>query len=412
MTIIRKSATISNTDEEFPGSFRVILSAPTLDRDGDTLLPEEWKTPLPDHITFDIDHGMSVATTVGSGTPYLNDAGQVPEAPAGAIIVDGKYWSGDLGQETRSKVGEGHIKTTSVAFMTEKSQQKDGSTVLKRELLNGAFVAIPSNREALVLNSKSLATKAGARNSASDAAHIQAIHDHATALGAAHDTGEDAPEEKSFRGRTLKAVDGSFEQNQQAVNDALSALYQSDDAWAWPIATFPDSVVFRVSGSADAGQWQASYTLNGDGTATLGTPERVNLVEQIVTSGKGYRRKDADVDDANDPADLISATDAAIDQAIDLFASVDLTDLPPAIAQAVALVQAADAAIDELMDLVGIPDPDEDADDSGASSAPASGAAHAAPDAGVKAAPAEDAASITDDDVSAKALEIIAAQFI
>jgi hypothetical protein len=67
MNVTRKDATITNTDEEFPGSFEVVLSAPTKDRDGDTLLPEEWKQPLPDHITFDSDHGMSVATTVGSG---------------------------------------------------------------------------------------------------------------------------------------------------------------------------------------------------------------------------------------------------------------------------------------------------------------------------------------------------------
>jgi hypothetical protein len=39
MDVIRKDATITNTDDAFPGSFEVILSAPTKDRDGDTLLP-------------------------------------------------------------------------------------------------------------------------------------------------------------------------------------------------------------------------------------------------------------------------------------------------------------------------------------------------------------------------------------
>ena len=174
MDVIRKDASITNTDDGFPGTFEVILSAPTKDRDGDTLLPDEWKQPLPDHITFDSDHGMSVATTVGSGVPRIDEG-------TGNLIVSGTYSSLPRAQEVRTLVNEGHIRTTSVAFMSEKTQ-KDGKTVAERELLNGAFVAIPSNREALVLASKGV--KAGARNSKSDVEHIQAIHDHALALGA------------------------------------------------------------------------------------------------------------------------------------------------------------------------------------------------------------------------------------
>ena len=174
MDIIRKDATITNTDEEFPGSFEVILSAPTKDRDGDTLLPDEWKTPLPDHITFDSDHGMTVATTVGSGVPRIDEE-------TGNLVVAGSYSSLPRAQEVRTLVNEGHIRTTSVAFMSEKTE-KDGKSASVRELLNGAFVAIPSNREALVLASKGV--KAGARNSAGDLAGLQSIHDTATALGA------------------------------------------------------------------------------------------------------------------------------------------------------------------------------------------------------------------------------------
>lgn len=188
MNVTRKDATITNTDDTFPGSFEVILSAPTKDRDGDTLLPEEWKQPLPDHITFDSDHGMSVATTVGSGVPRIDEE-------SGNLVVSGTYSSLPRAQEVRTLVNEGHIRTTSVAFMTEKEDVKDASgktvkTTSQRELLNGAFVAIPSNREALVLSSKGIPSpadvfgKAGARNSKSDAEHIQAIHDHALALGA------------------------------------------------------------------------------------------------------------------------------------------------------------------------------------------------------------------------------------
>jgi hypothetical protein len=154
----------------------VILSAPTLDRDGETIYPDEWKQPLPEHITFDIDHGMSVATTVGSGTPRIDSDG--------TLRVAGTYSSIARAQEVRTLVNEGHIKTTSVAFMREKNQ-KDGTTV--RELLNGAFVAVPSNRDALVTSSKAFEAveeKAGRRNSASDLVQIQMAHDAMVGLGA------------------------------------------------------------------------------------------------------------------------------------------------------------------------------------------------------------------------------------
>ena len=309
MNVIKKDASITNTDDAFPGSFEVILSAQTKDRDGDTLLKDGWKLPLPDHITFDQDHEMSVKGTVGSGVPSID-----PET--GNLVVRGTYSSLQRAQDVRTLVNEGHIKTTSVAFMSEKTQ-KDGATVTQRELLNGAFVAIPSNREALVLSSKGL--KAGARNSKADAEKVQGIHDHAAALGA----------------------------------------------------------------------------------DCVGAP------------AKSFTRKDADTEDASDPVALITAVDAAIDEAIDLFATVDPASLPAEVAQAIALVQAADATVDELLDALGIPDPDEDAAASGADPAPASGAP-AAPVAGVRSAPVADADSdaVTVKELEALALQIQAAQFI
>jgi hypothetical protein len=196
MEVQHKDATIAPTgsDDDFPGTFEVTLSTPAKDRDGDTLLPDEWKQPLPDHITFDADHGMSVATTVGSGTPRIDEE-------TGNLVVAGSYSSLPRAQEVRTLVNEGHIRTTSVAFMSEKTE-KDGKKGTTRELLNGAFVAIPSNREALVLSSKAL--KAGARNSSSDMSHIQAIHDHALALGATPADGKSATNVQ-----TATAVDGT-----------------------------------------------------------------------------------------------------------------------------------------------------------------------------------------------------------
>jgi hypothetical protein len=128
------------------GGFDVILSAPTLDRDGEVVDGKIFE-PLPDHITFDIDHGMSTATTVGSGTPFYD---------GDLLRVKGTYSSIPRAQEVRTLVREGHIRTTSVAFMGAVREEKDGVPhIVKAELLNGAFVPIPSNRDAVVLSAKS-----------------------------------------------------------------------------------------------------------------------------------------------------------------------------------------------------------------------------------------------------------------
>jgi hypothetical protein len=167
---------VKSLDGEDPnGSFEVILSAPTLDRDGEIIDAKAFE-PLPTHIPFDIDHGMSTATTVGSGTPrYEGDV----------LVVKGTFSSIPRAQEVRTLVTEGHIRTTSVAFMDAQRETKDGvDHVTKAELLNGAFVPIPSNRDAGVLSAKRYAEKVGARNSAADGERMQQIHDLSVSNGA------------------------------------------------------------------------------------------------------------------------------------------------------------------------------------------------------------------------------------
>jgi hypothetical protein len=231
MNITRKDATIHNVgpDDDFPGSFEVVLSTSAKDRDGDELAAEDWKQPLPDHITFDTDHGMSVATTVGSGVPSIED---------GKLLVRGTYSSLPRAQDTRTLVKEGHIRTTSVAFMSEKAT-KDGKTKTVRELLNGAFVAIPSNREAVVLAAKSIAeeVKAGSRNSTADMARIQAIHDHALALGAVAPDA-DADDTAAARGAAGgKAVtDAETKAEDDAFHEAKTLLADVD------LTTLPEAV--------------------------------------------------------------------------------------------------------------------------------------------------------------------------
>lgn len=232
MTVMKKAlATVEAVESENPnGEFDIILSAQTRDRDGDVLRSDEWKLPLPDHIVMDVDHGMDVASTVGSGRPFVNEAGD--------LQVRGTFASTAEGQRMRTLVTEGHIRTTSVAFITEKSTEKDAKPV--RELLNGAFVAIPSNREAVVLSAKSLdvLAKAGARNNAGDTHMIQAIHDAAYHLGAAcdydadeDDGGSDSAEEQARTSR--RAVDPALlETKSSSAVDAADSAEKSAEAAA------------------------------------------------------------------------------------------------------------------------------------------------------------------------------------
>lgn len=134
-------------DQSQHGEFEVILSTSALDRDGDELDPADWKQPLPEYITFDVDHGMSVEKTVGGGKPFINASGQ--------IQVRGQFSSRPLAQDTRTMLKEGIIRNVSVAYM----ERKNSEGKIERELLNGAFVAIPANTEAVVLSSKAAKAK-------------------------------------------------------------------------------------------------------------------------------------------------------------------------------------------------------------------------------------------------------------
>lgn len=203
------------------GSFHIILSTAAKDRDGEELHPDEWEQPLPDRITMDVDHGMSVASTVGSGVPTIED---------GELHVRGTYSSVPRAQEVRTLVGEGHVTKTSVAFLRKVATDADGAKSVKRELLNGAFVAIPSNDEARVLSSKT-AVKEGRRNSGSDAEKIQTIHDQASALGA--NCGMKSAARKDAD-TTAAADPGALAQGVDAAIDSAIDLLAQVDATTLP----------------------------------------------------------------------------------------------------------------------------------------------------------------------------------
>lgn len=304
MNIIRKDAAIASTGsaDDFPGTFEVILSAPTLDRDGDTLKSDEWVMPLPEHITFDSDHGMSVATTVGSGVPRIDEA-------TGNLIVAGTYSSLPRAQEVRTLVNEGHIRTTSVAFMSIKSAKSAGA---KRELLNGAFVAIPSNREAVVLSSKSATHKVGARNSTADSELIQAILDAALALGGT------LPAEKALQNRpTLKTLAGSLEAVQERAREAVRDA--NPGMWVWLRGTIPDAdgggtLVFEVEDpdTYETELYRQSYTDDGLTITLQGERSTVGVTEVLTPDPERSESAESPDGDDETPATGASAPVAGV----------------------------------------------------------------------------------------------------
>lgn len=170
-------AEVKSIASEHPnGEFEVILSAQTVDRDGEVIDAKAFE-PLPESIPFHAFHDFH--DPIGRGTPFYD--GDVLKAR-------GIFASTPRAQEIRTLVSEGIIGHTSVGFMgASRKGGEDGTPhITKGELLEGSFVSVPSNREAAVLMAKSFDAylKAGSRNSAKDAERLQAIHDLAVDNGA------------------------------------------------------------------------------------------------------------------------------------------------------------------------------------------------------------------------------------
>ncbi|HPQ85709.1 MAG TPA: HK97 family phage prohead protease [Actinomycetota bacterium] len=170
-------AAVKSLDSENPnGEFEVVLSAATVDRDGEVIEARAFE-PLPESIPFHAFHDFH--DPIGRGVPFYD--GDVLKAR-------GVYASTPRAQEIRTLVAEGIIGHTSVGFMG--ASRKDGEDgiphITSGELLEGSFVSVPSNREAAVLMAKSFDAylKAGSRNSSKDAERLQAIHDLAVDNGA------------------------------------------------------------------------------------------------------------------------------------------------------------------------------------------------------------------------------------
>lgn len=243
-------------DGDQPGTFEAIVAAYNVDSMGDKIVPGAFAKTLESWGTK--DGNIPVIWSHQHADPFAH-IGYTTDAKE---TDDGLYIKGvlDVDENPQAKqvyklIKGGRVANYSFAYDIKdseavKSDQKadnDGADLLLKELdlIEVGPCLVGANRDTRTLAVKSQQKK---------------------------------PNEK--------AVAGSYEQRQQAICDALDGVYTSDDVWAYPIGTFSDSVVYRVSGGTDAGQYQAPYTVNDDGTISIGDATKVTMVEDIVPVGE------------------------------------------------------------------------------------------------------------------------------
>lgn len=166
-------AEVRSAESDNPnGEFEVILSAETLDRDGEIIEAKAFE-PLPDSIPFHAFHDFH--DPIGRGVPFYD--GDILKAR-------GTFASTPRAQEIRTLVAEGVIGHTSVGFMAAvRKDEEDAPHITSGELLEGSFVSVPSNREAAVLAAKEFdAVAHNTKVTKSD--RLQMIHDLAVTNGA------------------------------------------------------------------------------------------------------------------------------------------------------------------------------------------------------------------------------------
>jgi hypothetical protein len=296
--LVTKGGAIEATVEAVPdskasdpnGEFTLRLATPDKDREGDELMPHEWKLPLPDYISIDTDHAMTTEKTIGGGTPKL--------LADGTIEVPCTYAGTEHAQNTRKLLTGKHVRGASATYLQRTLKLKDGRKIVQRELLNGTVTPIPANTRAVVLASKSL--------SEADAAGMaQSIHDAATKLGAmctpaAVDTEDEENDEAAIATTSkrvsltivTKAIKGSVEELTDRVRRAVRDAHPN--SYPFIRATFLESpgkgtVVYEN----DNGQTLArGFTDDGTVTTVEEQPRPVTLQTAVLEH------------DADEPADM------------------------------------------------------------------------------------------------------------
>lgn len=222
---------VKSVEDESPaGSFEVVASTPSLDRDGEIIDAGAF-APLPGSIPVHVDHSLSVLSVVGKGVPRYDGQN---------LIVTGSFDADATSQVVREKVKSGSVGSVSVGFIAAKRELRDGVRhIVAAELIEVSFVSVPCNPDAAVRGAKS--------NTDSES----------------------------------KSVAGSYEARRDILQDALRVAYQS---WCYVVATFDDRVVFESWDSTVEQNVtrQVPYEIGSDGAIALGEAETVTISEVVI----------------------------------------------------------------------------------------------------------------------------------
>lgn len=285
----------ADDDDLGENEFLAIMSDPSIDRDGEKILVGAFD-PLPDRIPVDIDHELTAEGTVGSGVPFYD---------GDKLMIRGTFASDARSQELRQKVLDGHVSKMSVAFRAADREfpenADDPVLIRKAELLNVAFVAIPSNRNADVIAAKSADTveESTAIDGDSSTADTDSVDEVAAKGGEAAESAEfDAEAERA----KLKA------EVEQEVRSALEV--EKREAMLRTVLD-PEFMKKRFTVSGIPGDALADLLHDAKGVALVVIPEGVDYVEAAKAAQDAVDQFStapvADAPDAAAAADEVAA---------------------------------------------------------------------------------------------------------
>lgn len=145
MSMHRLEARIVEKSSGDNGGFVAIASTGSVDRDGEIVAPGAFR-PLPDSVPVHMGHTMRPDDVVARARPFYD--GDV-------LKVEAWFGSDNASQVARQKVTDGTLNSLSIVFVGKKLDRQGTAVVTSGELLAVDLVSIPSNRDALVLSSRS-----------------------------------------------------------------------------------------------------------------------------------------------------------------------------------------------------------------------------------------------------------------
>lgn len=120
------------------GTFEVIATTASLDRDGEVLTIEGWE----------FDNYMQNPVILWSHDLYSLPLGAVTDLRVedGKVIVQGVFADTEEGQKVRKLYEDGILRTVSVGYIPK---QRQGNAITVKELYEVSFVSVPANPDAM-----------------------------------------------------------------------------------------------------------------------------------------------------------------------------------------------------------------------------------------------------------------------